>query len=59
MAPEMVKRKSHNPSPLDVWALGIVFYELLIEAGVRVMEDEELKRRIQKGFKFTIENNGK
>jgi serine/threonine protein kinase len=29
MAPEMIKMEGHHPGPLDVWALGIVFFELL------------------------------
>lgn len=62
MAPEIVKRQSYYPAPADVWALGIVFYELLtghnpfygrIQSGHRSMEDEEIKRVIGKGFKIS------
>lgn len=67
MAPELVKRQSYYPGPVDVWALGVVFFELLtghnpfygkIVSGNRPMEDDEIKRIIGKGFKSSVFNNG-
>ena len=53
IAPEISLRQGYHPKPADIWALGVIFYRMIV--GVFPFKNSKDKKSISKGQQPSLE----